>query len=131
MTQEIREIHYGDSKTLISFILKKNDKAGVLTAIDLTGYVSGDIQFKLFNSADGVNTIPLTSTGVTFAADATGLVHYDFPTANTIAAGVYHGFFKDMKSSEGDTYPIKPGELRIEISSDTQTAEQAYRKACL
>ena len=131
MTQEIREIHYGDSKTLISFVLKRNNTAGVLTAVDLTGYSAGDIKFKAFNAADGVNTISLTATGVTFAAHTTGVVHYDFVTANTIAAGYYNGFFVDTKTTEIDTFPLKPGELRIEISSDTVTAEEAYEAAVL
>lgn len=131
MTQEIREIHYGDSDTLISFYLKRNSNATppVLTAKDLTGRVAGDIKFKLYNAATGVNTIPLTATGVTFSADSSGLVHYDFSTGNTIAAGYYDGFFVDNPSGQPDTYPLKPGDLRIWIHSDTQTAHEAYEAA--
>lgn len=129
MIQEIRRIHYGDSETLISFYLKRNNTSGVLTAVDLTGRVAGDIKFKLYNAADDVNTIPLTATGVTFSTDSTGLVHYDFATGNEIAAGYYNGFFVDNAAGQPDTYPIEPGELRIEISSDTQTAKEAYEAA--
>ena len=129
MTQEIRDIHYGDSQTLISFHLKRNNTAGVLTAVDLTSRVAGDIKFKLFNAADGVNTVPITATGVTFTADSSGLVHYDFATGNTIAAGYYNGFFVVNPAGQTDTYPIEPGELRIRISSDTQTAAVAYAAA--
>lgn len=126
MTQEIRDIHYGDSRTLISFYLKQENTSGVLTAVDLTNAVAGDIKFKLFNAATGENTIPLTATGVTFSANTSGLVHYDFATGNTIAAGKYHGFFRFVQGSEPDTFPLKPGDLVINIHSDTQTAEQAY-----
>ena len=129
MTQEIRKIHYGDSQTLISFYVKRNNTAGVATAVDLTSRVAGDIKFKLYNAADAVNTIPLTATGVTFTADTTGLVHYDFATGNTIAAGYYNGFFVINPSGQPDTFPIDPGGLRIEISSDTQTAKAAYEAA--
>jgi len=129
MIQEIRKIQTTDSRTLISFYLKQNNTSGVLAAVDLTGLSSGAIKFEMFNAATGVETIAATTTGVTFSADSTGLVHYQFATPMAIPAGYYNAFFLLTVSGKTDHFPVEPGELRIEVNSHSQTAEEAYQAA--
>ena len=127
MSQEIRTVMSGDTRTLISMYLKQPNTAGVLTAVDLTGLVSGDVQFEMYNAADAVNTIAVSATGVTFSADDTGQANYQFQS--TIAAGLYNGFFVLTVDGKTDHFPFKPGLLRIEISDHSQTAQEAYAAA--
>ena len=87
------------------------------------------MKFKMFNAADGTEVIAETATGVTFSADTTGLVHYAFSAAGVISAGYFNAFFTFSESSESDNFPVEPGGLRIELSSDTQTAAEAYAAA--
>ena len=129
MTQEIARIHTTDTYTLISYTLKRKNSAGVLTDEDLTGLSAGAVQFKMFNAATGAEVVALTSTGVTFTADNTGAVEYDFSAAGVLSAGYYDAFFVVTKSAETIHFPIDPGELRIELSSDTQKAREAYQAA--
>ena len=129
MTQEIARIHTTDTYTLIAYTLKRKNSAGVLTAEDLTGLSAGAVQFKMFNAATGVEVIALTATGVTFSADSTGAVEYDFSAAGVLNAGYYDAFFVVTKSSQTIHFPIDPGGLRVEISSDTVKALEAYRAA--
>ena len=129
MSQEIRKVHTTDNRTLISMILKQPNTSGVLTAVDLTGLSTGAVQFEMFNAADGTEVIALTSTGVTFSSDTSGLVHYQFTSPMSIAAGYYNGFFVLTESTLTDHFPIVPGELRIEVSDHAQTAQAAYRAA--
>ena len=131
MSQEIRKVFTTDSRTLISMILKQpaNTVAGVLTAVDLTGLTAGAVQFELFNAADDVEAIALTSTGVTFTADSTGVVNYQFTTPVTIAAGYYNAFFVLTVGGKTDHFPLEPGGLRIEVNSHISTALEAYRAA--
>jgi hypothetical protein len=109
--------------------LKQINAAGVLTAVDLTGLTSGAVMFEMWNAADGTETLAATATGVTFTADATGLVNYQFPTPMLIAAGFYNAFFVLTVSGKTDHFPVEPGGLRIEVSDHTQTALEAYRAA--
>jgi hypothetical protein len=129
VSQEIRKVQTGDSRTLISMYLKQANSAGVLTAVDLTGLSAGAVQFEMFSAVDGSEAIALTSTGVTFTADATGLVNYQFATPMTITAGYYNAFFVLTQGGKTDHFPVVPGQLRIEVSSHTETAEAAYRAA--
>ena len=129
MTQEIARIHTTDTYTLIAFTLKRKNSAGVLTAEDLTGLSAGAVQFKMFNAATGAEVVALTSTGVTFTADTAGNVEYDFSVSEVSSAGIYNAFFVVTKFGQTIHFPIAPGELRIELSSDTQTARDAYQAA--
>jgi len=129
MTQQIRRVHKGDSRTLISMYLKQQNTAGTsFDAVNLTGLTSGAVKFKMVNSASGVEVIALTETGVTFSADATGLVNYTFQSP-TFVAGLYHGFFVLTVSGKTDHFPIEPGDLQIQISDDTSTANDAFDEA--
>ena len=129
MTVETDRIHATDTYVLISKTLKRNNEAGVLTAEDLTGLSSGAVQFKMRNAATGAVVVALTSTGVTFTASNAGSVEYDFSAAGVVDAGVYYPFFVVTKSGQTIHFPIEPGEWVIEISSDTQTARQAFEAA--
>ena len=129
MTQELRKLQTTDSRTQISFYLKQESTAGVLTAVDLTGLTSGAVKFELWNAATNVETLPLTVTGVTFSADATGLVNYEFPTPMVFPAGYYNGFFVLTVATKTDHFPVYPGGLRIEINSHVLSAKDAYEAA--
>ena len=129
MTQEIARIHTTDTYVKIAHTLKRKNEAGVLTAEDLTLAVAGDIKFKMFNAATGVEVIALTATGVTFTASDAGSVEYDFSAAGVLSAGYFNGFYVREVSGQTIHFPIDPGGLRIEISSDTQTAREAYYAA--
>ena len=129
MTKEIRKVMSGDTRTLISMYLKQPNTAGVLTAADLTGLASGAIQFEMYNAADDTETIALTSTGVTFSADTTGQVNYQFQS--TIAAGIYNAWFVLTESAKPDHFPLEPGLFQVYISDHTQTAQEAYDAAVL
>ncbi len=129
MTQEIRRIQATDSRTKISFVLKQEDTTGVLTPVDLAGLTSGAVQFEMWNAATDVETLPLTVTGVTFSADSTGVVNYEFPTPMVFPAGYYNGFFVLTVATKTDHFPVYPGGLRIEINSHILSAKDAYESA--
>jgi len=118
MTPEIARIHTTDTYVKIAYTLKRKNEAGTLTAEDLTGLSSGDLKFKMFNAATGAEVIALTSTGVTFTASTAGACEYDFSSAGVLTAGYFNAFLVLTKSSQTIHFPIDPGGLRIEISSD-------------
>jgi len=126
MTPELARIHTTDTYIKIAYTLKRKNEAGTLTAEDLTGLSAGDLKFKMLNAATGAEVIALTATGVTFTASTAGTVEYDFSAAGVLIPGYFNGFFVLTKSAQTIHFPIDPGGLRIEISSDTQTAEVAY-----
>jgi hypothetical protein len=129
MSAEVRKIQTTDSRTSISFYLKQESTSGVLTAVDLTGLTSGAVKFEMFNAATDVETLALTVTGVTFSADATGLVNYEFPTPMVFPAGYYNAFFVLTVATKTDHFPVYPGGLRIEINSHVLSAKDAYEAA--
>jgi len=126
MTQEIARIHTTDTYIKIAYTLKRKNEAGTLTAEDLTSVIAGELKLKMYNAATGTEVIAITATGVTFTASTAGSVEYDFSAAGVMAAGYFNAFFVLTKSSQTIHFPIDPGGLRIEISSDTETAEVAY-----
>ena len=129
MTQEIARIHTTDTYVKIAHTLKRKNEAGVLTAEDLTSAVAGDVKFKMIDAATGVEVIALTATGVTFTASTAGYVEYDFSAAGVLNAGYFNAFYVLTKSGQTIHFPVDPGGLRIEISSDTETAKAAYQAA--
>lgn len=129
MTQVIHERHTTDLRTVMPFTLKQPNSSGVLTAVDLTAFSSGAIKIKILNAATGATVVALTSTGVTFTASSAGQGQYDFSAAGVLSAGYFNAFLTLTDATETDHFPLAPGELRIEIHSDTQTAKQAYEAA--
>jgi len=115
MSREIRKVHKTDSRTIVSMYLKQRNAAGTANdAVDLTGLSSGAVKFKMYNAATGVEVIALTSTGVTFTADSSGLVNYEFQSP-TFNAGIYNAFFVLTVSGKTDHFPVEPGEFQVEF----------------
>jgi len=127
MSQEVRRVFTGDSRTLISMYLKQANASGVLTAVDLTGLSSGAVQFEMYDAATHASVIALTATGVTFSADATGLVNYMFTTPVTIPAGFYDAWFVLTVAGKTDHFPAGNETLRIEVRDHSQTGRDAYQ----
>ena len=127
MTQ-VFPIHLGDTLTPLACIMKYIDVDNVLQSLDLTSNVSGDIKFKMVNKANGVVTIPLTSTGVSFTADTNGFVEFTFSVTQVSKAGIYNGYFIYYDGANYRTFPITTGDLVIEIDSDTESAQDAYSR---
>lgn len=129
MTQAVHERHVGNIRTVLPFTLKQPNSSGVLTAVDLSSFAPGALSFKMINAATGATVIALTTTGVSFTASSAGQGQYKFSPAGVLSAGYFDGFVVLTDSTETDDFPLHPGGLRIEISSDTQTAKQAYEAA--
>lgn len=96
--------------------------------VDLTGLSSGAVQFKMIDAATGETALAATSTGVTFAADTTGLCTYTFQSP-TFAAGIYNAFFVLTVGGKTDHFPVEPGQFQIQVSDDDQNARAAYQDA--
>ena len=129
MSKVIHYRHVTDTLKLLAVTLQAKNLADVMTPLDLTSATGTPISFKMINAATGATTIALTTTGVTYTASSAGYAYYDFSAAGVLAAGIYHGFFVYTDTAETDHYPFAPGDLVIEIHSDTQTAAEAYRAA--
>lgn len=123
--------HVTDTLTALSVKLQSESLTGVLTPLDLTSVVVGNLKFKLVNKATGKVTIALTATGVSFTADANGNAQYVFDDALYIKPGIYYGYFVNIDTGETDHYPFKTGDLVIEFYSDTKTANEAYQEDVL
>jgi hypothetical protein len=119
--------HLTDTRTLLSVALRQRNAAGAYEAVNLTGLATP--QFKLVNAATGAVVIAATTTGVTVDVAATGYVSYRFASGGVAAAGIFWGYFIVTDSSRTDHFPVDPGGLIIEISSDTVTAKAAYEEA--
>lgn len=129
MSQQTFRIHTTDTLKVLSVALVYPNIAGTTVELDLTSATPGDLKFKMVNKATGKVVIPLTETDVTFVADTNGHAQYDFSGTSTFKPGIYYGYFVYIDSAETDHYPFQTGDLVIEINSDTQTAENAYREA--
>ena len=130
MAPEIEDrIHTTDTYVKIPKTLKRKNEAGTLTAEDLTGLVAGDIKFKMFNAATGVESVALTATGVAFTASTAGAAEYDFSAAGVLTAGIFNAFLVVTKSIQTIHFPSRTKGWIIGIDSDTDTAEEAYKAA--
>jgi hypothetical protein len=114
MAEQIRTIHVGDTRTVLSVALSQKNAAGVDTVVDLTGLT---VEFKLVNES-GVEVIAQTGTGVTVTTAATGEVQYDFLSAGVAAPGRYYGYFVAIDTTETDHFPVVARELVICIEGD-------------
>mgnify|MGYP003662149304 CR=1 FL=1 len=115
------ERRVGDTTKVYSAILTAKNSSGVDTAKNLTGL---SVTFTMINAATGVAKVAAASATIVTAAS--GIVSYDFVSADVDTAGIYWGSFKVTESAETDTYPAAPCEGPIWIHSATQTAQQAY-----
>lgn len=112
MATENHRIGIGDTLTPLGCQLKQRDSNGTLTAVNLTGLT---VKFSMANSA-GTVVVNEATTGVTVVTAASGLVQYDFQTADVATAGTFYGWFTVYSGTEHDTYPAGGHKLVIEIS---------------
>ena len=129
MVQQIHRRHVGDTTKTLNVRLWYVDENDNTVYHDLTSLLAGAITFRMMNAATDAYEIAETATGVTFTADDQGNVVYDFSDAGVDTAGIYYGWFEVTESAETCTYPRERTGLRIEIDSDTQTAQEAYDAA--
>jgi len=123
-TNTPHERRVGDTAKVYSAVLTHKNASGVDTAKDLTGL---SVTFTMIDAATLVTKV--SAQAATIVTAASGIVSYDFQSADVDTAGVYWGSFRVTESAETDTYPASPAEGPIWIHSATQTALQAYQAA--
>ena len=107
-----------------SATLVYKDATGTVVAKDLDGLT---VTFTMINAATGVAKVSAASATIVTAAS--GIVSYDFQSADVDTAGIYWGTFEVTESSETDDYPVVPSHGPIWIHGDSQTAQEAYAAA--
>lgn len=128
MTQLIHHRHINDTRTALSVTLKQRNESGVLTVVDLTGYLEPPavdptpltVKFKMVDSEGNV-IIEETATGVTIDDDAAGKVSYDFSSTGVLTGGTYYGYFIVyvwQSTTEFDHFPVEHHQLKIILSED-------------
>ena len=118
------ERRVGDTAKVYSAMLKYKDTSGADTIKNLTGL---SVTFTMINAATGA--VKVAAQAATIVTAASGIVKYDFVSADVNTAGIYWGSFVVTETSETDTYPASPNQGVIWIHSATQTAQQAYAAA--
>ena len=111
MALETHRIVVGDTLTPMGCQLKQRNASGALEAVNLTGTT---VKFSMANAA-GTVVVNEATTGVSVITAASGLVQYDFQTADVAAAGTFYGWFTVYSGTEKDTYPAHNKKLVIEI----------------
>jgi len=111
MATERHTIAVGDTLTPLAVALKQRDANGALAAVNLTGLT---VKFSMANSV-GTLVVNEATAGVTVTNASTGLVQYDFQTADVANAGTFYGWFSVYSGDEKDTYPAGSKKLVIEI----------------
>ena len=118
------ERRVGDTQQTYSAILQAKNTSGVMVPKDLTGL---SVTFSMVNAATGATKV--SGQPATIVTAASGIVSYDFATADVNTPGIYWGRFTVTQSSETNTYPADPTDGIIWIHGHTQTAQQAYEAA--
>ena len=118
------ERRVGDTTKVYSAVLTAKNSSGVDTAKNLTGL---SVTFTMINAATG--TTKVSAAAATIVTSASGIVSYDFMSADVDTAGIYWGSFVVTESTETDTYPAATADGPIWIHSATQTAKAAYEAA--
>ena len=118
------ERRVGDTQQTYSAVLQAKNTSGVMTPKDLTGL---SVTFSMVNAATGATKV--SSQPATIVTAASGIVSYDFATADVNTPGIYWGRFTVTQSGETNTYPADPTDGIIWIHGHTQTAQQAYEAA--
>ena len=118
------ERRVGDTQQTYSAILQAKNTSGVMTPKDLTGL---SVTFSMVNAATGATKV--SSQPATIVTAASGIVSYDFATADVNTPGIYWGRFTVTQSGETNTYPADPTDAIIWIHGHAQTAQQAYEAA--
>jgi len=120
------ERRVGDTAKVYSAILKYKDTS-TPPADQVKNLTGLSVTFTMINAATGVAKVSAASATIVTAAS--GIVSYDFVSADVDTTDIYWGSFKVTESAETDTYPAAPCEGPIWIHSATQTAQQAYDAA--
>ena len=107
-----------------NLVHKDNSSPPVDTAKNLTGL---SVTFTMINAATLATKV--SAAAATIVTPASGIVSYDFVSADVDTAGIYWGTFVVTESAETDAYPASPCDGPIWIHSATQTAQQAYDAA--
>ena len=128
MTQSIHMWRVGDTAPVVAFLCQHRNTLNVMVARDLTGRT---VKFKMTNMADDTVAIAETDTGVTVNPGAAGTGYYDFATggASLSTPGIYRMLIRVLESSEPFTFPVKPDDWLLYLSSDVLSAEAAYAAA--
>jgi len=129
MTTIVNEPHerrVGDTVTVYSanLVAKDNSSPPADAVKVLTGLT---VTFTMINAATLATKV--SAAAATIVTAASGIVSYDFVSADVDTAGIYWGSFKVVESAESGTYPASPCDGIIWIHSATQTAQQAYDAA--
>ena len=118
------ERRVGDTATTYSAILQAKNASGIMTAKDVTGLT---VTFSMVNAATGA--VKVNNAAATVITAASGIVSYDFQSADVDTPGVYWGSFTVTQSGETNTYPASPKDGIIWIHGDDKTALEAYAEA--
>ena len=118
------ERRVGDTQQTYSAILQAKNTSGVMVPKDLTGLT---VTFSMVNAATGATKV--SNQAATIVTAASGIVSYDFASADVNTPGIYWGRFTVTQSGETNTYPADPTDGIIWIHGHTQTAQQAYEAA--
>ena len=118
------ERRVGDTATTYSAILQAKSTNNVMVPKDLTGL---SVTFSLVNAATGA--VKVNNAAATIVTAASGIVSYDFQSADVDTPGVYWGSFTVTQSGETNTYPAAPKDGLIWIHGDNKTALEAYAEA--
>ena len=129
MTTIVNEPHerrVGDTVTVYSanLVAKDNSSPPADAVKVLTGLT---VTFTMINAATLATKV--SAAAATIVTAASGIVSYDFVSADVDTAGIYWGSFNVVESAESGTYPASPCDGIIWIHSATQTAQQAYDAA--
>lgn len=117
----------GDLVKVIPFQLTYQNAVGTYVHPDLNAAGITGVTFRMINTATNVTKVSRSACVIDAGASGTG--YYQPVAADVDTAGIYHGFFEVTDSGSTDNYPVKKLGLRIEISSDTQSAKEAYDAA--
>jgi len=118
------ERRVGDTQQTYSAILQAKNTSGVMVPKDLTGLT---VTFSMVNAATGATKV--SNQAATIVTAASGIVSYDFASADVNTPGIYWGRFTVTQSGETNTYPADPTDGIIWIHGHTETAQQAYEAA--
>ena len=118
------ERRVGDTATTYSAILQAKNTNNVMVPKDLTGL---SVAFSMVNAATGA--VKVSNAAATIVTALSGIVSYDFQSADVDTPGVYWGSFTVTQSGETNTYPAAPKDGLIWIHGDDKTALEAYAEA--
>jgi hypothetical protein len=110
---EIRDVHVGDTRTVISATLQQmNDAGTAYEPVNLTGMT---VSFKMVRP-DGTVKRALSSAAITDAPG--GRVQYDLQAADVDEPGTFYGYFVITSGAETDHFPAERKLFEIRVHGD-------------